>query len=309
MTKLSGVMTALVTPMREGAVDYDALRASAEVQIAAGIASLIPAGSTGEGATLSDPEHEAVVKAVADVTAGRVPVIAGVGARSTWGAIGQARAAQRAGASHLLVVTPAYNKPTQAGLVAHFRAVADAVPLPIVVYNVPGRTAVDLKPETVAELAPDPRFVAIKEATGSLVRAAELRNLVGDSMALLSGDDFTYLGFAAQGGDGCISVLSNVAPEQLVALDRSLRGGDLAAAAALHHKLLPLMHALFVESNPIPIKTAVAWKGVIPSAELRLPLMPLTEAGGDQLAASLDAVGIGFERAPGPPSTVGPTGA
>jgi len=300
-----GVMTALVTPMKDGAVDEPALRGLVRHQIAAGIAGLVACGSTGEAATLTAAEQARVVRIVVDEAAGRVPVVAGVGARSTHGGIADAVRGAEAGADGLLVVTPAYNKPTQDGLLAHFRAIADACDLPVVLYNVPGRTACDMKPATVAALAEHPRVVAHKEATGDLTRAADVRRIVPADFALLSGDDFTYLPFIAAGGDGCISVLSNVAPAELVALDAAAREGRRDAALAAHLRLLPLMHALFVESNPIPVKTAAAWLGLIPRAELRLPLTPLTDPGADALEAALLEAGFSPTRAAGAPSTVG----
>jgi 4-hydroxy-tetrahydrodipicolinate synthase len=301
----SGVMTALVTPMAQGAVDEDALRALVRAQIAGGIRGLVACGSTGEAATLTDDEQAHVVRIVVDEAAGRVPVISGVGARSTHGAIAEAQRGVAAGADGLLVVTPAYNKPTQGGLLAHFRAVADATELPNLLYHVPGRTACDLKPATVATLSEHPNVVGIKEATGDLTRSADIRRIAPTDFALLSGDDFTYLPFIATGGDGCISVLSNIAPAQLVAIDTAARAGNRDAALAGHLALLPLMHALFVESNPIPVKTAAAWLGLIPGNELRLPLTPLTEAGAKALEAALFAAGFDPLRAPGAPSTVG----
>ncbi len=303
---LRGVMTALVTPMRDGAVDEDGLRGLVRAQLDGKIEGLVACGSTGEAATLTGDEQAAVVRAVVDEVGGRVPVIAGVGARSTHGAIDEARRGARSGADALLVVTPAYNKPTQDGLVAHFQAVADATDLPIILYNVPGRTACDMKPATVATLAEHPNIVGIKEATGDLTRAADVRRVVPKDFVLLSGDDFTYLPFIATGGDGCISVLGNIAPQRLMAIDTGARQGLPAEALAIHLRMLPLMHALFGESNPIPVKTAAHWLGLIPSAELRLPLTPLTDAGADALEAALLLASLVPERAPGAPSTVGP---
>ena len=305
--KFSGVMTAIVTPMTNGAVDEAALRGLVRAQLEGGVSGLVACGSTGEAATLTASEQSRVVRVVVDEVSGRVPVIAGVGARSTHGAVAEAERGAEAGADALLVVTPAYNKPTQEGLLAHFRAVADAVELPNILYNVPGRTACDLKPDTVADLSEHPRIVGIKEATGDLTRAADIRRVVPSDFALLSGDDFTYLPFIATGSDGCISVLSNVAPARLVAIDAAARAGRRADALAQHLALLPLMHALFVESNPIPVKTAAAWLGVIPGAELRLPLTALTQDGADVLEGALLAAGLHPVRTPGAPSTMGPS--
>jgi 4-hydroxy-tetrahydrodipicolinate synthase len=305
MSRFGGVMTAILTPIRGGAVDVEALRGLARSQIAEGVSGLVACGSTGEAATLTNAEQATVVRVVAEEAAGRVPVIAGVGARSTHGAIAEARRAAAAGANALLVVTPAYNKPTQDGLLAHFRAVADATELPNILYNVPGRTACDLLPPTVAALAEHPRIAGLKEATGDLTRAADVRRVVPHDFALLSGDDFTYLPFIAVGGDGCISVLSNIAPRQLVGIDQLARAGRREEALAAHLLLLPLLHALFGESNPIPVKTAAAWLGILPSAELRLPLTRLTEAGADRLEGALRAAGFTPNRTPQPPSAIG----
>ncbi len=230
--KLSGAMTAIVTPMQGGQVDEGGLSSLVKAQLAGGIQGLVVNGSTGEAATLTDSEQAHVLRHVIDRVGGAVPVLAGVGSRSTHGAIDQAQSAQQAGADALLVVTPAYNKPTQQGLVQHFLAVAENTGLPIVLYNVPGRTGVDLLPETVAQLASHPRIVAIKEATGSVLRAARIRCLVPDDFALLSGDDFTVFPFVAQGGDGCISVASNIIPRAMVDLVAGARGDDPSAFAA-----------------------------------------------------------------------------
>jgi 4-hydroxy-tetrahydrodipicolinate synthase len=305
--KFRGVFTAIVTPMQQGNIDEGGLRTLVRRQIDAGIHGLVVNGSTGEAATLTDAELVYTAGLVVDEALGRVPVIAGVGSRSTHGAIAQARAAEQAGVDALLVVTPPYNKPTQAGLIRHFLSVAENTSLPICLYNVPGRTAVDLLPPAVAELAKHERIVAIKEATGSLVRATEIRRVVGDEFSLMSGDDFTTMPFLAQGGDGCISVLSNIAPEPLLKMLEAIEFRNYAAARRLHHKLLPLLHALFVESNPIPVKTAAAWLNIIPTAELRLPLEPLTERGMDALEAALTEVGLHPVREPGPASTLGPS--
>ncbi len=305
--RFRGVFTALVTPMQGGSIDEGGLRTLARKQIEAGINGLVVNGSTGEAATLTDEELTHTVALVVDEVLGRVPVVAGVGARSTHGAITQAQAAEKAGADALLVVTPAYNKPTQQGLIAHFQTVAEHTTLPICLYNVPGRTAIDMLPETVAVLAKHERIVAIKEATGSLVRATEIRRLVGDEFMMMSGDDYTTMPFVAQGGDGVISVLSNIAPGPFLEMLKAMEFSNYPTARRIHHKLLPLIDALFVESNPTPVKTAAAWLNIIPSAELRLPLMPLTEAGGDVLEAAMVEVGLHPAREANPASTLGPS--
>ncbi len=305
--KFRGVMTAIVTPMQEGSVDAGGLRNLVRKQVDAGVHGIVACGSTGEGATLTDDEAAWVVEQVVDEVLGKVPVTAGVGSRSTHGAIAQAEAAEKAGADALLVVTPAYNKPTQAGLRAHFEAVAENTRLPICLYNVPGRTAVDLLPETVAQLAKHERIVAIKEATGSMERAAEIRRLVGEEFGLMSGDDFTVMPFLAQGGDGVISVVSNIVPAAMVEMFNAVEWHQMDRGVELHLRLLPVIRSLFVESNPIPVKTAAAWMGVIPSAELRLPLSPLTEAGAEVLAQALRGAKLAFNTSPGAKSTLGPS--
>jgi len=304
--KFRGVMTAIVTPMSGGSIDEAGLRSLVRQQIEGGIKGLIVCGSTGEGATLTDDEVAYAVALCTDEALGRVPIVAGVGARSTHGAIAQAKKGRAAGAAGLLVVTPAYNKPTQAGLEAHFRAVAAETDLPVCLYNVPGRTAVDLKVPAVARLAEVENIVAIKEATGDLVRAMEIRRAVSDDFSLLSGDDYTVMPFMAQGGDGCVSVLSNIAPKQLVEMLDAVEFRNIARARDLAKQLLPLIDALFVESNPTPVKTALAWLGVIPTAELRLPLVPLSTAGAEVLEAAMRGAGLTPVRGLAPESTLGP---
>jgi 4-hydroxy-tetrahydrodipicolinate synthase len=304
--KFRGVMTAIVTPFQQGQVDEGALRNLVRKQIEGGVAGIVACGSTGEAATLAAEERDYVLRIVHDEVLGRVPVVAGVGARSTHEAIREAQSAEAIGCDGLLVVTPAYNKPTQAGLDAHFRAVAENTTLDLCLYNVPGRTGVDLLPTTVAKLAEHPRIVAIKEATGNMPRAAEIRRHCGPEFALMSGDDHTVLPFMALGGDGVISVISNVLPAPLVEMLQAIEWGNWNKARTLHYRMVPLMDALFVESNPIPVKTAAAWLGLIPSAELRLPLTPMSQAGGDKLMAALEEVGLRPVREVGAPSTLGP---
>jgi len=298
-------MTAIVTPMQQGSIDEAGLRDLVRKQIEAGISGLIICGSTGEGATLTEEEQVHAVRLAVDAAGGKTPIVAGIGSRSTREAILHAQGYESAGADALLVVTPAYNKPTQAGLIAHFLGVAEATELPICLYNVPGRTGIDMLPETVAALAPVSNIVAIKEATGSLERAAEIRRLVGDNFGLMSGDDFTSMAFVAQGGDGCISVISNILPAPTASMLEAAASGDLIRARSLNLRLLPICRALFIESNPIPIKTAAAWLNIIPSAEMRLPLTPLTEGSADLLEASLLGVGLHPQRRPGEASTLG----
>jgi 4-hydroxy-tetrahydrodipicolinate synthase len=298
-------MTAIVTPMQDGTIDQAGLRDLVRKQIEAGISGLIVCGSTGEGATLTTEEQIHAVRLAVDAASGRTPIVAGIGSRATRDAILMAQAYEAAGADALLVVTPSYNKPTQGGLIAHFEAVAGSTSLPVCLYNVPGRTGVDLLPETIATLANVSNIIAIKEATGSLERAAEIRRLVGADFGLMSGDDFTSMAFVAQGGDGCISVISNILPSPTASMLEAAATGDLVRARSLNLRLLPICRALFIESNPIPVKTAAAWLSIIPSAEMRLPLTPLTEPVGDLLEAALLAVGLEPQRRPGEASTLG----
>ena len=236
----------------------------------------------------------------------RIQGIAGIGSRSTHEALALSESLRKSDVDGLLIVTPAYNKPTAEGLEQHFLTLAENTNLPICLYNVPSRTGVDLQPESVARLAKHPRIVAIKEATGSLVRATELRALCPKDFALLTGDDPTTMAFMAQGGDGCISVVSNVAATEMVDMLDAIKKGDLDRAVDIHLQLAPLATALFCESNPIPVKTACAWLGLINTAELRMPLSPLSEVGSEQLEAALRGLGRSPERAPAPKSTLGP---
>jgi 4-hydroxy-tetrahydrodipicolinate synthase len=274
-SSLAGCGTALVTPFTpDGAIDEPALRGLVARQLEGGIDYVVPCGSTGEAATLSLEEHARVVQVVAEVVNGRVPVVAGAGSSDTARAIALGQASVRAGATHLLVVSPMYNKPPQRGLLAHFRAVADACAVPIVLYNVPGRTAGNIEAATVLELAQDPRFVAVKEASGNLDQVDAILAGRPDGFLVLSGDDALTLPLMALGGDGVISVVSNVVPSAMVALTRAVARGDLRHARALHGALRPLFKAAFVESNPIPAKAALAADGLLHDV-LRLPLVPL----------------------------------
>lgn len=272
---LKGVITALVTPLRDDRVDEEALRRLVDEQIRAGIDGLVPVGTTGESPTLTNDEHIRVVQIVVEESKKRVPVIAGTGANSTREAIDLTHAAKAVGADATLQVTPYYNKPTQDGLFRHFKAVADATGLPMVVYNVPGRTGCDLLPDTIARLCELPQMVGVKEATGNLQRAAQIIARVGDRVAMLSGDDATAMPFYAVGGHGCISVVSNVAPADMAAMWDAAAAGNWARARELHYKLFPLSEGLFIEANPIPVKTALAMMGKI-ADELRPPLYTMT---------------------------------
>ena len=278
----TGVITALVTPFRGGALDEEALRRLVNEQIAAGVDGLVPVGTTGESPTVTNDEHLQVIKVVIEEARRRVPIIAGTGSNSTREAIDMSRAAKELGADGLLLVTPYYNKPTQDGLYRHFKAIVDEVPLPTVVYNVPGRTACDLLPETVARLCDLSSVVAIKEATGSAQRAAQILSRCGDRLVVLSGDDATAFALYALGARGCISVISNVAPADMAAMWDAAAAGDWARARALHYKLFALSEGLFIEANPIPVKAALAMMGKI-ADEIRPPLYPMTGANRDKV--------------------------
>lgn len=271
-----GVITALITPLRDGNVDEAAFDRLLERQIAAGVHGVAPMGTTGESASLTLDEHKRVVERCVAVAAGRVRVIAGAGASATDKAVDLARFAKTAGADGTLVVTPYYNRPSQAGLEAHFRAVADAVQIPMLVYNVPGRTGVDLANETVAALAAHPNVVGIKDATGDLGRVSWMRNHVASDFALISGDDPSWLGYLAQGGHGVISVTSNVAPEGMVALYDAVQAGDLALARTWQDRLIGLHKGLFLDNSPAPAKFALSRLGLC-GEEVRPPLAPTRE--------------------------------
>jgi 4-hydroxy-tetrahydrodipicolinate synthase len=278
----TGVITALVTPFRDGALDEEALRRLVDEQIAAGIHGLVPVGTTGESPTLDFDEHIRVIEIVIEQAKGRVPIIAGTGANSTKEAILLSREAKRLGADGLLQVTPYYNKPTQDGLFRHFKAIVEAASLPTVVYNVPGRTGCDLLPETIARLCEVKEIVAVKEATGNLQRASQIIARCGDRMTVLSGDDATAFPLFCVGGRGVISVVSNVAPADFSNMWNAYAAGDLARARALHYKCFPLSENLFIEANPIPVKAALAMMGRM-TDEIRPPLYPLAGANREKI--------------------------
>ena len=286
-----GAYTALVTPFRDNAVDEKALRAIVEFQISGGIDGLVPCGTTGESATLTYEEHKRVIEITIDAAGGRVPVIAGTGSNSTDETITLTRHAKEAGAAGALLITPYYNKPTQEGLYLHYKAVAEAVDIPIVLYNVPGRTAVNMLPETVARLSDIRNIVGLKEATADMEQASWVRHLSSDDFSLLSGDDATLLPFLAIGGSGVISVVSNVAPGYMAELCRAWSDGDRERASELHYRLLPLAKAMFCETNPIPVKEAVHMMGLM-TEELRLPLTRLDVEGRGTLAKVMKDMGI-----------------
>ena len=287
----TGVITALVTPFRGDAVDEEALRRLVEEQIAAGVDGLVPVGTTGESPTVTVEEHIRVIEIVVQAAKKRVPVVAGTGSNSTRETIEMSAAARKVGADGLLLVTPYYNRPGQEHLYRHFKAVLEAVPLPSILYNVPTRTASDLLPETFARLCELPQVVGIKEATGSITRAAQILARVGDRVAVLSGDDAVTVPMFALGGKGVISVLSNVAPGLMAQMWDAAAAGDWKKARELYFRLLPLAEGLFVEVNPIPVKAALAMMGRI-ADEIRPPLYPLAPQHHEKLRAQLRAVGV-----------------
>ena len=281
-----GSIVAIVTPFRNGQVDYEKLRELVEFQIAGGTDAIVPCGTTGEASTLDYDEHIQVVKTVVDQVNKRVPVIAGTGSNATAEAIELSQKAKDAGVDGVLLVTPYYNKPTQEGLFRHYTAIADAVAIPQILYNVPGRTGINMLPETVARLAPHRNIVAIKEATGSLQQGSEILALCGDKIDVLSGDDFITFPLMACGAKGVISVLANIMPSAVAQLVDAFIAGDLETARQLHLKTLKISHAMFIESNPVPVKTALGLMGKC-SDEVRLPLCPMGEANKAKLAAIL----------------------
>ena len=292
MTRLQGCGTALVTPFTDGGeVDYPALRALVEWQIAEGIDFLVPCGSTGEAQTLDEAERERVVATVVETAAGRVPVMAGATSNDTSRAVAEARRMCGAGADYILTATPYYNKPSQGGLYRHFSAVANTSPKPICLYNVPGRTAVNLQPAVALQLAEHGNVMGIKEASGDLAQIMQILRGRPERFSVLSGDDWLALGVIAAGGDGLVSVASNELPGQMRAMVALLLSGDLERAREWHYRLLPLMEANFLESNPAPVKAALALAGRIRN-ELRLPLVPVTEKTRATLATALKALGV-----------------
>jgi 4-hydroxy-tetrahydrodipicolinate synthase len=289
--QLRGCGTALVTPFqRNGAVDENALRRLVEWQIAEGVHFVVPCGSTGEAATMSVAEHRRVVEVTVQVVAGRVPVVAGAGSNDTARAVSLSREMKAAGATHLLHVSPMYNKPPQRGIVAHFRAIADAVELPIVAYNVPGRTASNIEAATTLELATIAGVVAVKEASANLSQIADIIRERPPGFSVLSGDDALTLPIMALGGEGIISVVSNATPSLMAQLAEACSAGDFGGARAIHRRLQPFMAAAFVESNPIPVKAALAMMGRIENV-LRLPLVPLADGRTQAVRAALMAAG------------------
>ena len=284
---LNGVLVALVTPFKDGQVDEEALRELIEFQIENGVSGLVPCGTTGESATLSHDEHKRVIEITVDAAKKRVPVVAGAGSNNTAEAIDLTRFAKDVGADAALHITPYYNKPTQEGIFRHFQAICQKAPLPIVVYNIQGRTGINITPETMARITELPEVVAIKEASGSLGQMASMVNLCGDNAALFAGDDGLTLPVLAIGGKGVISVLANLLPKEMSQLVKAWQDGNVAEAQKRANELTPLCNAMFIETNPIPVKTAVAMAGIIPNSDMRLPLCEMQPANKEKLVKIL----------------------
>ena len=283
-----GTFTAVVTPFRDGGVDDSAFKKLIETQLAAGITGIVAIGTTGESPTLSHDEREHVIRLAVTTANKRCLVLAGTGSNATQHAVADTVMAEKLGVDGALLVAPYYNKPSQEGLFRHFKAIADATSLPIMLYNIPGRCSVDIVPETVVRLAKECRnIVSIKEASGSVERVSELRRRLPEPFTILSGDDSLTLPFMAVGAVGVVSVASNLFPSEVCALVRACESGDLKSAAKLHRKLLPLFKDLFIEPNPVPVKTALGWRGAI-AGEVRLPLCEMSEANQARLRKTLE---------------------
>lgn len=288
---LKGSMVAIVTPFNKGKVDENALRELINYQIENGTDAIVPCGTTGESATLSYEEHERVVKTTIEAVDGRIPVIAGTGSNSTSETVMLTKEAEKAGADAALLITPYYNKPTQEGLYQHYKMVAEEVGLPLILYNVPGRTSLNMHPETVARLSEMTNIVGIKEATGSLKQVSEVIALCPDDFIVLSGDDFITLPMLCLGGRGGISVTANIAPFDMASMIDAFEEGNLNEARKLHFKMMPVNNAMFIETNPIPVKTALALMGKI-KEEMRLPLTSMAERERETLKSTLKDYGL-----------------
>ncbi len=285
--QLCGAYTALVTPFHQGKVDEEKYRALIEWQIQEGIDGLVPCGTTGESATLSHDEHEQVIEICIDQARGRVPVLAGAGSNNTAEAINLTRFAKNVGASGALLITPYYNKPTQEGLYQHYKAISEAIDFPLVLYNVPGRTGCNLMPATVGRLAHDfSNIIGIKEATANLTQVSDIIENCPKGFQTVSGDDFTVLPLLSIGGTGVISVTSNIVPGKMSALCKAFRENNLEEAKRIHFELMPLNRSMFIETNPIPVKTALYLMGKT-DIEMRLPLCPMAESSVDTLRKAL----------------------
>lgn len=287
----SGAIVAIVTPFKEGKVDERSLRELIEFQIKNGTDGIVPCGTTGESSTLSHEEHDRVIEITIDAVKKRVPVIAGTGSNSTDEALRLTKHAHEAGADGALMVCPYYNRPTQEGLYRHFKIIAESVPIPIVPYNIPSRTGVNLMPETVARLAKISNIVGIKEASGSLKQMQDVISLCGEKFDVLSGDDFFTFPLLSIGGRGVISVVSNIVPADMAAMIDAFEAGEIKKAKELHHKLVPLIDALFIETNPVPVKAALSMMGKI-SYDVRLPMYKMSESNYEKLKAVMKNYGL-----------------
>lgn len=295
--RYEGIIVALITPFdEEGRLDFPTLERLVEDLLERGVDGFVPTGTTGESATLTHEEHVEVIRRVVQVVRDRVPVIAGTGSNSTAEAIALTRAAKEAGAHAALLITPYYNRPTQEGLYQHFKAIHDAVPLELILYNIPSRTAVQLEPETIGRLAELPRIVGIKEATGSISFLSQMMRRVPPEFRVLAGDDILTLPLLALGGHGVISVAAHLVPEKMKEMLALFRNRQHEKAAAIHHELSPLIEALFLETNPAPIKEALYLLGKIPSPHLRLPLVRVRETTRSRLREVLSGAGFTLER-------------
>ncbi len=291
MPPFRGSITALITPFKNGKIDEKGFQRHVEWQIDQGTHGLVPVGTTGESPTLTHDEHKRVIELCIEAAGGRVPVIAGTGSNCTAEAVELSRHAKEAGADGVLVVTPYYNKPTQEGLYLHYKAINDAADIPILIYNIPGRSVVDMSVETMARLFKLANIAGVKDATANMARVSQQRAALGTDFVQLSGEDATALGFMAHGGQGCISVTANVAPALCSEFQLACLGGNFKRALELQDRLMPLHDALFVESNPGPVKYAAEKLGLCPS-ETRLPLAPLTQSSKAKVDAALGQVGL-----------------
>ena len=288
----NGVLPAVITPFKNGEVDEEGLRQLIEFQIEDGVHGIVPCGTTGESATLSHAEHERVVEITVDQVRGRVPVVAGTGSNNTAEAIQLTAHAKKVGADGVLMISPYYNKPTQEGLYQHYKKVAEEVAIPIVVYNIPGRTAVNIEPSTFARLAEIDNIVGVKEATGSMKQITDIIRLCGDKLTVLSGEDYITYPLMSVGGKGVICVVANIVPRDMSDLCNLLLAGDFDKGRELYYRLLPLCHSMFYETNPAPIKAALQMMGKISSDEVRLPLAAMSEANKEKLRKDLENYGL-----------------
>jgi 4-hydroxy-tetrahydrodipicolinate synthase len=288
----TGVLPAIVTPFKNGAVDEEGLRQLIEFHLENGVHGIVPCGTTGESATLSHDEHERVVEITVDQVKGRVPVVAGTGSNNTAEAVRLTAHAKKVGADGVLMISPYYNKPTQEGIYLHYKKVAEEVDIPIIIYNIPGRTASNIEPDTFARLAEMKNIVGVKEASGSMKQITEIIRLCGNEFTVLSGEDFLTYPLMSVGGKGVICVVANIVPRDMADLCNLLLAGDFDQGRELYYRLLPLCHAMFYETNPAPVKAALAMMGKISSPEVRLPLAPMSEANLGKLRKELEAYGV-----------------